>query len=368
MTKENKTPFWQFRNEGNGTELILYGAIDSGGGWDKDCVTPAKFAKELAACLPADTLTVRIFSSGGDVFAAQAIYERLRECGAKIKVKIDGLAASAATVIAMAGDEIEMDEGGTFMIHDPAAVLFGSYSGEEMRGMMERLTRVKESIVTAYERRTGLEREKISALMAAETWMDGTEAKRLGFVTRLTGETGEAFSDKLERILMAAGGVDLRQYAKTPEEVLLKFGTGALQKEKRKTEEEKPMEIRNREELAAAYPALVREIEDAALHTAQNQAAEAERQRIQAIEDMTLPGFEALANEAKYKTFLSAKDFAVKLVQAQKKAGAAYLENRNRDADSSGANQVEGMPAGLEKEDQAKHDDALLDKIVGKLK
>ena len=114
--------FWNFV-PATGTkppEMLLYGPIASQRSWWEDRVTPAQFNQELAAIGDVEELVVRINSPGGDVFAAHAIYCRLRDLSAKITVKIDGWAASAATIVAMAGDVIQIPRNGVFMIHDPA--------------------------------------------------------------------------------------------------------------------------------------------------------------------------------------------------------------------------------------------------------
>lgn len=138
----------------------------------------------------AGTLHVRINSPGGDVFDGVAIYNALVRHAARVVVHVDGLAASIASVIAMAGDEIRMHEGSMMMIHDPWMLAIGPAS--EMRAAADLLEKVGRSISGIYEKRTGLSRDEISELMAAETWMDPEEAREKGFADQLDESEGKA--------------------------------------------------------------------------------------------------------------------------------------------------------------------------------
>ena len=121
-----------------------------------------------------------INSPGGDCIAAAQIYNMLRDYPGKVTVKVSGLAASAASVIAVSGDQVLMSEVGMIMIHNPATIAFGDHV--EMQKAIEMLESVKNSIINAYMRKTGLSRAKLSHLMDQETWMDATAALELGFI------------------------------------------------------------------------------------------------------------------------------------------------------------------------------------------
>lgn len=157
--------------------LFLNGAIAEESWYDDD-VTPNLFRSELMN--GTGNITVWINSPGGDCVAAAQIYNMLKDYNGKITVKIDGLAASAASVVAMAGDKVMMSPVAMLMIHNPLTVAFGD--SEEMKKAIDMLSEVKESIINAYELKTGLSRAKISHLMDAETWMDANKALELGFV------------------------------------------------------------------------------------------------------------------------------------------------------------------------------------------
>ena len=172
------TPRWWnwVKNEDNIRTLYLDGAIAEES-WLGDEISPKQFKSELMN--GEDDITVWINSPGGDVFAASQIYNMLMDYKGKVTVKIDGIAASAASVIAMAGGDILMSPVSMLMIHNPMTAAFGDT--EEMSKAIDLLSEVKESIINAYELKTGLSRSKISNLMDAESWMNAKKAVELGF-------------------------------------------------------------------------------------------------------------------------------------------------------------------------------------------
>ena len=171
--------FWNWmKNEDTGaTELYFEGPI-SAETWLGDEITPGLFKSELEQH-PGD-LTVWICSPGGDVFAASQIYTMLRNHKGKITVKIDALAASAASVVAMSGDETFISPTGMLMVHDPAC--FASENKADMEKAIKILEEVKESIINAYEQKCHLSRSKIAKMMSEETWLNAKKALQLGFV------------------------------------------------------------------------------------------------------------------------------------------------------------------------------------------
>ena len=172
------TKFWNFRNSKTGeTELIFSGPIADESWWG-DEITPAMFRDELSKVK--GNITVWLNSPGGDCFSASQIYTMLRNHNGKVTVKIDGIAASAASVVAMAGDETFISPTGMIMIHNP--MTFASGNKSDMEKAIAVLEEVKESIINAYVRKTGLSRNKISKLMDEETWLNAEKALQLGFV------------------------------------------------------------------------------------------------------------------------------------------------------------------------------------------
>lgn len=180
-----KRKFWNWiKNQDEGgaemRTLFLNGEI-SDETWFGDEVTPEIFRKELES--GKGPINVWINSPGGDVFAAAQIYNMLMDYPYDVTVMIDGLAASAASVIAMAGTKVQMSPVAMMMIHNPATIAIGD--SEEMKKAVKMLDEVKESIMNAYEIKTGLVREKISRLMDAESWFNAKKAVELGFADEI---------------------------------------------------------------------------------------------------------------------------------------------------------------------------------------
>lgn len=179
--------FWQVKNEVNGnSEILLYGPIAGESSWWGDEVTPRSFAEDLES-LGGRDVTVRINSGGGDVFAAHAIHNQLVAYKGRVTVVIDGLAASAATIIAVAGDRIIMPSNALFMIHNPAIGLSDYYGADELLKTAEALNTIKGSIVAAYRKRCKASAEELAAMMDAETWMGAAECLEKGFVDEIQG-------------------------------------------------------------------------------------------------------------------------------------------------------------------------------------
>ena len=156
--------------------LFLNGTIAEDSWYDDD-VTPQLFKDELMS--GSGNITVWINSPGGDCVAAAQIYNMLMDYPHDVTVKIDGIAASAASVIAMAGTKVLMSPVSTMMIHNPATIAWGDAG--EMEKAIAMLEAVKDSIINAYEIKSGLSRAKLSHLMDSETWMDANKAVELGF-------------------------------------------------------------------------------------------------------------------------------------------------------------------------------------------
>ena len=169
--------FWNWvRNDNEDRILILNGEISSET-WYGDEITPQIFRSELNS--GQGKVTVWINSPGGDCFAAAQIYNMLMEYPGCVDVHIDGIAASAASVIAMAGNHVAISPVGMMMIHNPATVSIGDE--REMKKAMDMLSEVKESIINAYEIKTGLPRKQLSNMMNAESWFNARKALELGF-------------------------------------------------------------------------------------------------------------------------------------------------------------------------------------------
>lgn len=210
--------FWNWtRNSdtGGGQEervLRLDGVIAEDS-WFDDDVTPQIFKEELNE--GSGDITLWINSPGGDCFAAAQIYNMLRDYPGRVTVKIDSLAASAASVIAMAGDDVLISPVGMMMIHNPSTMAWGDHI--ELTKTIEMLDEVKNSIINAYMAKTGMSRSKLSRLMDEESWMNATKAVELGFADSIIegkalaavpidpDEDDEDEDDEDEGLNMAAG-------------------------------------------------------------------------------------------------------------------------------------------------------------------
>jgi ATP-dependent Clp protease protease subunit len=195
MTKR----WYEFRAQAKGAEIAIYDEIGAFG-------LPAKaFLDELKALGPVAELTVRINSPGGSVFDGVAIYNALKRHPAAITVWIDGIAASIASMVAMAGDEVVMPENAMLVLHDPSGLVAGTAA--DMRATAEALDRMKTGMVAAYREKSGRDDAEIEALLAAETWLSAAEAVELGF------------ADRVERPVRMAAHFDLSRFCNVPEQL-----------------------------------------------------------------------------------------------------------------------------------------------------
>lgn len=363
--QENK--FWNFiPAAGNKPpELLLYGAISSQQSWWEDRVTPGKFNEELAALGDVSEIIVRINSGGGDVFAANAIFTRLKDCSAKITVKIDGWAASAATIIAMAGDTIKIAKNGVFMIHDPAMTVWDTFTAEDFEKMAEELKVIKQSIVNTYAMKSGRDTQDIEQLMSVETWWTGEDAVSNGFCDEIMFDDVSTAVENSSHVVVNSVSLDVSGYKTLPRSLFNSpknpgcfTNTSAAKTQKK---EEKNMatneSITTVEALTAEYPDLVAMIV--------SNAKEEERARIKDIKETALNGFEDIVEDAMFEHPVSAAEVALKIVNEQKKQGGTYLANRDADVADSNTGTV-GAAAKQTGQETENPYDAAIDKLFGK--
>lgn len=195
-----KKKFWNWvRNEDTGARTLVLNGQISDETWYGDEVTPGLFREELNA--GEGDITVWINSPGGDVFAAAQIYNMLKEYSGKVEVRIDGMAASAASVVAMAGDKVSMSPVAMMMIHNPMTVAMGDHKAFQQA--MDMLEEVKESIINAYELKTGQSRTVISHMMDDETWFNARKAVELGFADDILYTDGEGKQEAPAAVLFS---------------------------------------------------------------------------------------------------------------------------------------------------------------------
>ena len=350
--------FWQFRNQADGTgELLLYGDIAGEKSWYADEVTPKEFAAELNALGSVSEITVRINSGGGDVFAAVEIGNLLEQHPAYVIAIIGGVCASAATIIACHCNKVIAANDSTYMIH-PVKMGLCEYVGvEKLKEYINAITTIRENIVSLYAKKTGRDKDEVAGWMDATSWWTGPQAKENGFVDELSNNEEGAVVENRNGVLFVNSVNMNLPFAETPKFVQdsLAVGNAAGQPANTKPagQPEKQQEVQDMDpkdsiktvdDLRKAYPALVDQIEQEAAKAATEAATNAERARIQSIEDMALPGSEELAAEAKFVKHMSAEDFAKAMVKNAKTQGATYLAQVQKDVVDSGINHVGNTP------------------------
>jgi len=184
MNKKSKTIWNLVKNDDKSAELMLYGDIAESFWGD---TISAKEVTEYLAGLDVENIDVYINSNGGVVDTAIAISNALRRHKAKVTVNIDGIAASAATLITCAGDTVRMPKNALFMIHNPSTIAMGD--SEEMRKQADVLEKYKNSITETYLQKVNIDKEKLSELMDNETWLNAEEALKYGFIDEITENT-----------------------------------------------------------------------------------------------------------------------------------------------------------------------------------
>jgi ATP-dependent Clp protease, protease subunit len=174
-------PFWTIRDAAGGDVEIEFNGFISEYSWFEDDITPKLFKAELAK-LEGRAVTLRINSPGGDVIAASQLRAMLTDYPGKVTARIDGVCASAATMVALAADRVVMQDSAFFMIHDPSYSFFmADLNIADMEQMLDTLKTAKGSLVGLYETRTGLSAERLARMMSAETWMNAADAVKFGF-------------------------------------------------------------------------------------------------------------------------------------------------------------------------------------------
>lgn len=329
--------FWEFQNVTNSSaEILVYGPIITDKPWwaeDGDgFAVQNEFIKDLEALGTKDEITVRINSTGGEVFAATAMASHLKENSAKIIAIIDGVAASAATIISSAADVVKMDNGGLFMVHDPLLMLFGRYNEQELNSVQNALKAVKKAIVNGYKTKTGLSDDELSDIMSKETWMTAEEAVELGFVDIVLHDTNisNSISNDAKHLFYNSVDHDITNFKDFP---LSKFQNLAKPTPAPKNQEPavKPVVVPDNKipeggnvemtlaELKAKHPELYNEIVNSTL--------EGERERMEGIDAISNTMSADMVKEAKYVNFASPQELAFNAIVEASKKGKNYLND-----------------------------------------
>lgn len=349
LPKVKNEPFWKFRNlagDDEKAELLLYGDIAERSWWD-DAATPKKFAEDLAALGAVKEITVYINSGGGDVFAAQAIGNMLERNSATVIAHIDGLCASAATIVACHANKVVAAADASYMVHPPSMGVCDYLTAEDMRNCLKALDTIRGNIVALYAKKTGKSEDECGTWMDETNWWTAAQAKENGFVDEVDDEESDTVVENRNGMLFvnsigmglpfdkAPDFVKSRMGAKTPGG----FSNATNNPGQTGAQEEEAMEIKNKDDLMKAYPDMVNEIrKDAAID-----AINRERARIKDIQDMTLPGMEQVMQDALYGEHpMDATAYAKEVAKAAKKQAQNHATALHDDAKNSGANGVQG--------------------------
>ncbi len=313
---------WKITNEAENAEILLYDAIADFDSEQWGYVSAKGLINKIKSLGKIQNITLRINSVGGDVFQAQAMYNYLKTHPANVTVRVDGLAASAASLVAMAGDKIIMPENSFMMIHNPSGGAVGE--ADDLRDVADILDKIRDMIVNAYALRTGQSREDLISMMNEEKWLTADEAFSLKFcdeieksipITAMSTKTGEFIC----KSVFGSACLDLAMSEKLPK--IFK------QESKNKMPEATTptvLKIENVTDLEKHYPNLVAEIKNAAM--------QAERERLNALDALNAPGREAIISKAKYEEPRDARDIAIELLKAD--ANKSELDARLKDAEA----------------------------------
>lgn len=352
--KTTNNKFWKFCNlaDSQKAELFLYGDISETSWWG-DEVTPKQFADDLAALGDVTEITVYINSGGGDVFAAQAIGNQLERNAATVTAHIDGLCASAATIVACHADKVVAAADSTYMVHPVSMGICGYLTAAEMRDYLKALDTTRESIVSLYAKKTGHDADECAKWMDETNWWTATEAKEKGFVDEVDDEVDDSVVENRNGILFVNSISMNTPFNKAPNFVRSRVvdkttaqpeNTPPADQSGNKTHGEVTdmdiKDIKTVDDLRKACPDMVAKIETEAIN--------AERTRIQEIENATLPGAEDEANEAKFVKPIDSASFAKAVIASmkakQQKQSKDYLDKVKANAQTSGANNITNPP------------------------
>ncbi len=332
----------------------------------------ADFLNDMERLKSKSKVTFHINSPGGEVFAGISIYNRMREFKGIVSTVVDGLAASAASIIAQGGTKghRKVCNGSLTMIHGASSFMFGRYNANELKDSISQLNAIDKSIAEIYAASTGLDREKVKGMLAKTTWMSAQDAVDNGFADEIA-DVGQpvTMSINKDRNIMIVNGIpmsvkgfmDIPDYIQVYEEVTAGKQPDVIKNIQ--TGGEKHMTL---EELIEQEPELVGQIRDAAVQSAQTDTQQAvsaavsdELNRLKSIDEIAGKiADKTLVEKAKYgETKMSAADLALEALKSQNDAGQTFLNNMRDDLKNSGSGDIAPAPnSNLTAEEQAQKD------------
>lgn len=343
--------FWNFvknQMDNRSVELLLYGELCSDEPWyTDDYVAYQQFIQELKA-VTEDTIHLRINSPGGEVMAANAIFNQLKDSGKKIIAHIDGMCASAATIPLMAAEKIIASCNAMILIHDPLLGLCGYYNSKDLNEMLEYCDKIKESIIATYRSRiTDVSEEEFSNLMAEERWLSANEAQDIGLVDEVAYSNIADITDRGKYITINSVKVKKEYFKNMPVNRRAGAEIDVHQSNEEKggnehmDEKESSKKFETVEDMKKAYPELCKNLK--------REAIEEERTRLKELDEIGSAVSEELLSKAKYEEPMTAKDLAFQALVAEKNLGVNFMEKMKNDLRSSGAGEVEAAPENLGK-------------------
>ena len=342
MPKQLK--FWNVmkNDEEKSAELILYGSIGSDEYWDD--ISDKAFKQDIENLGDVENITLYINSPGGSVFSAVAIANTLKNHKAKVTANIDGLAASAATIITSACDTVRMPKNALFMIHNPITFAYGN--NQEMQKTVKMLDKVKNSIIETYLNKTKTDKETLSELMDNETWMNAEEAKEYGFIDEILDENveKEVIENKLIINNMAFDISKFKNFKEkkiqeprvinisvnstgSPEEIADKFRNilNSTENQKNKGGNMTLEELKNK------FPELCNQI----FNEGKEAGITKERERMREIDNLDVSNYSELVENAKYNDPVEASVLAVNILNKQKEERIQKLQNIKNDSQNN---------------------------------
>lgn len=310
-------------------------------------ITPEGFMEDLALVKDKKNITVKINSCGGDLYTGLAIHNALKGLTANVKTVVEGIAASAASVIAMAGDTVEVYPGSLIMIHGVSIRNYGDINLQDVQKMERMIDANEKAIAAIYNQRTGIDTEEIRTMMAEEKWMTGEEAVEKGFADKICEEknTVDIGMSSNKKILMVNGiSHDTFGFRNMPEFRIITQNSAkpvpvpVADSNSNEPKEEGGKKHMTIDELRAQEPDLVTQI--------QNEAVAIERQRMKDIDSIaaSIPDQE-MVNEAKYgENSCTAQELSFRVLQNSAKEGRNFLSQMESDSEQSGVNNVGAAP------------------------
>lgn len=377
--------FWNVisGDDGSSAEITMYGdvvtaqPVDWWTGLPEPgmFITPEGFLEDLAAVRDRENITIRLNSGGGDLYTGIAIHDALKGLKGHKTVVIEGIAASAASVIACAGDDVQLHRGSTIMIHGVKGLYRDYMAIADLKQAIKQIDAAEQAVAEIYHAKTGIETDTLRSMMTRETWMIGQDAIDKGFANTLLDDDGPEMTLSADRKVLLVAGIrhDASYFQRIPGGIPVNYpevpaGTPAGTYNNTpvnaggKQKEVKPM---TEQEIRAQYPEIVASIEAAA----RSAAITDERARLQAIDAIEAQiGDRDLVAAAKYgDKACTAAELALAAMQKQAAQGAAFLGKLGSDAQNSGADGVHGNPNGGNA-DEGHDDEAELAGIINAYK